>query len=191
MHNVYKNSLLNIAAMASHNIQGGLFRSRNQADIKPCIVRADWTMETGAERECFVLLNEFWPADVSNAPLNTRGWVLQERLLAPRLLHFGEERIFWEYRELAACETYPAGISEYMVKQDIGLNAIANENVTSEGKGKIVDSPSESTYYLWDKLVEVYSRCQLTKEEDKLIAISGLARQMKSLLGDTYLAGLF
>ena len=33
------------------------------------------------------------------SPLGGRGWVLQERLLAPRTLNFGREQLFWECRE--------------------------------------------------------------------------------------------
>ena len=42
-----------------------------------------------------------WAASVDGpaSPLNGRGWVLQERLLAPRTLHFGREQLFWERRE--------------------------------------------------------------------------------------------
>ena len=32
------------------------------------------------------------------SPLGGRGWALQERLLAPRTLHFGREQLFWECR---------------------------------------------------------------------------------------------
>ena len=50
--------------------------------------------------------------------------------------------------------------------------------------------PSEN-YKKWQRLVEWYSSCHVTKEEDKLIAISGIARRFHSALGSEYLAGLW
>ncbi len=43
--------------------------------------------------------------DVGLAPLNQRGWVLQEHLLSRRILHFTKEQIYWEYRETDYAET--------------------------------------------------------------------------------------
>jgi hypothetical protein len=32
---------------------------------------------------------------VDAAPLQKRGWVLQERMLSPRILHFTDQQFFW------------------------------------------------------------------------------------------------
>jgi hypothetical protein len=50
-----------------------------------------------------------WTRGVEEAPLISRGWVVQERGLSPRTLHFGQEQMFWECLELTASEMYPAG----------------------------------------------------------------------------------
>ncbi len=39
------------------------------------------------------------------APLNARGWVLQVRVLAQRVIHFGKDQLYFECHELDACET--------------------------------------------------------------------------------------
>lgn len=39
--------------------------------------------------------------------------------------------------------------------------------------------------------MEHYSRCQLTKASDKLVALSGIARHVQAELQDTYVAGLW
>jgi hypothetical protein len=49
---------------------------------------------------------------------------------------------------------------------------------------------------LWKRIVEVYSRSSLTKPEDKLVALSGIAKMMASMIGSEvqpaeYVAGLW
>ncbi|KAF7555262.1 hypothetical protein G7Z17_g2315 [Cylindrodendrum hubeiense] len=47
------------------------------------------------------------------------------------------------------------------------------------------------TYELWADIVTRYTSCSTTKEADKLVAISGLARQLSETLNDEYIAGLW
>jgi hypothetical protein len=58
-----------------------------------------------------------------------------------------------------------------------------------------VDSSSHRTskMYLecWRDIVRTYSASNLTKERDKLVAISGIARRMEILLGDEYVARIW
>jgi hypothetical protein len=41
---------------------------------------------------------------VEEAPLNNRAWVLQERALARRILHFAAAQTYWECGERIYCE---------------------------------------------------------------------------------------
>jgi hypothetical protein len=43
----------------------------------------------------------------------------------------------------------------------------------------------------WKELVIVYSKCGLTREEDRLIALSGLAKRFRTLIGSRYVGGLW
>jgi len=51
----------------------------------------------------------FWRQRVAEANINTRGWVLQERTLAARVLHFCFDQVVWECCELTASENDPDG----------------------------------------------------------------------------------
>ena len=46
-------------------------------------------------------------------------------------------------------------------------------------------------YSSWQTVVEEYSRTQLTRTGDKLLAVSGLAKEFRQVLKDRYLAGLW
>ena len=44
--------------------------------------------------------------DVENAQLNRRGWVVQERVLSRRTIHFTEKHTYWECGEGIRCENF-------------------------------------------------------------------------------------
>lgn len=43
----------------------------------------------------------------------------------------------------------------------------------------------------WFRIVRIYSQCRLTKAEDRLVALSGVARYFHQQTGDEYVAGLW
>ena len=51
--------------------------------------------------------------------------------------------------------------------------------------------PMIDPYYVWNKIVLTYTKCALTKEKDRLVAISAVAKQIQSMTKDEYLAGLW
>lgn len=90
MFDVYQNSMCNIGASAASSSDGGLFRARDVELIRfPRIIN-----DKGAH---MVTWTRFWGESVNSAPLYKRRWVVQERWLCPRMLHFDAEQIFWEY----------------------------------------------------------------------------------------------
>ena len=67
-----------------------------------------WRGMTARYYDC--IDRELWLREVSQSPLGRRAWVVQERLLAPRVIHFGANQLFWECNGLKACELYPNGL---------------------------------------------------------------------------------
>jgi hypothetical protein len=51
----------------------------------------------------------------------------------------------------------------------------------------------ESVYDFWKSIVKIYTGCNLTKGDDKLVAVAGIAREIHGYLGgdDEYLVGLW
>ena len=80
MQEVYSNSLCNIAAAKSFDNDQGLFADRDEEQLSPTTVHTTWNAMPLQE---YVLISDFWDREVIAAPLHTRAWVLQERLLAP------------------------------------------------------------------------------------------------------------
>ena len=115
MHHVYGNAYVTLAADDSRDSSEGLFRDRFPSLVTPTIVATAW--KEALAKKFIVIPRRFWSESVAESPLNRRAWVLQERYLSPRIIHFGETQMLWECKSRDCCETFPDGIPE--VAQDI------------------------------------------------------------------------
>lgn len=190
MGEVYSNGVLNIMATACENSHQGLYRDRDPRELRHCSFKASWTAIK--EKHLIVLDNNLWEDLITRAPLNERGWVLQERILAPRTLHFAENQLAWECRTMEACEMYPDRLPRHLENLESRVKFIDLDTYwQSLSSWTTWDPSNHAGYHVWSDIVRLYSGTQLTKEADRLVAISGLAKRMRSILSDKYLAGLW
>ncbi|KAH7274710.1 hypothetical protein MRS44_007030 [Fusarium solani] len=116
-------------------------------------------------------------------PLFSRAWFLQERVLSPRVLHFGPTELYWECFDGLRCECLEEDSEEdrrSFLQRSSHLGAKRCYSSLNAGiSGRYGDE------VLWHQLVEEYSRLKLTYEMDRLPALSGIARSQNS-----YLAGI-
>jgi hypothetical protein len=111
MGDVYKNSFCNISATAAEDGRMGLFFPRNPLLISPCEIEVTSKSTTSMKEGTYRVIDMgLWKREVDAAPLNTRGWVFQERFLAPRKLSFGARQLFWEWAEFQASESFAEGL---------------------------------------------------------------------------------
>ncbi|KAF4625854.1 hypothetical protein G7Y89_g12310 [Cudoniella acicularis] len=186
MDKVYSNSICNIAATASRDSSQGLFRERPVHTLYPCEVDVIRRSDGQAVRH-HILDTGFWKEHLGDQPLNQRGWVLQERFLAPRVLHFGFQ-LMWECQELDAAEKYPVGLPEDL-KPSACFKSLEEEPRMKPWNGRWEKSHSHNI--VWNKIMRTYSRTALTKPEDKLIALSGIAKMLQVVMEDEYIAGMW
>lgn len=180
MTDVYTGSYLNLAAAHSKDGHGGLFQMRDPGKLQPIYINTD--LEEVGNHRFFLDDESFWTRGVDQAPLHQRGWVLQERTLAPRTVHFGGEQIFWECSRRTYSENYPQGGlygGRFGVLGRIRLPDATDYNRKGEGESA------------WGRALEVYSRCAITQPGDKLVAIAGIAQRLQALTGNSYAAGLW
>lgn len=211
MNKVYKNAFLTLSATASPDAYGGLFRKRNPDTISPHPFKV--LVEGQGLIEGLLIKSDLWESNIRQAPLSQRAWVVQERILAPRTLYFCQDQLFWECRELHACEVLPKGIPLSFIGDIIEVVGVdtaplkAFGNTVSHfiepeeddarmlhlGGMQISKGPRQyySPYEAWNGILALYVRCALTKSDDKLVALSGLAKDFASVLNDEYVAGLW
>lgn len=167
MADVYHNAYINIGATASSNSDGGLFFERDPNLVNPQRYRI-------AEEDYLLISNDQLQSFLREAPLIRRGWVMQERKLCRRMLHFGAEQLLWECSGMRRCEATP----------DSEPHNIWN-------KASSYDSVSKPIWAQWVNDIVNYATSDLTFESDKLVAISGIARFLHRIVKDDYIAGLW
>jgi hypothetical protein len=195
MGKVYQNALCNIAATGASDSSVGCFWDRNPLLAQVCRVDLTWELPLKGSYHC--LDGSLWPRNIGEAPLNRRGWVAQERILSPRILHFGAQQLFWECHEMEACESFPGGLPEYpdpltfIVRTGLKRMKPVVRQAIHHARNNMSDGSAMDGYAYWNGIIDVYTRSSLTRQEDKLIALSGIAQEMSILLNDEYLAGLW
>ncbi|ETN40172.1 uncharacterized protein HMPREF1541_04448 [Cyphellophora europaea CBS 101466] len=210
---IYAGSYCNIAATNADQ-EVGCFRNRPVEIVEPYLV--DDPKKASHKNSHVIGYDDFWCNSLLDSTLHTRAWVLQERLLSPRTIHFGKEQMFWECRQHKACEAYPLGIpTQFSNERTRDWRAgVQMFNPESRTPGVIKTSilaavsawfsgwlrpskptphviPCQEAYEFWSRTVERYMECGLTFQSDKLVAIAGLAKKVCETTGERYLAGLW
>jgi hypothetical protein len=181
MQKVYSQCICTIAATASMDSLAGLFRSRSPDRYWPWI--EDATFGTNASTRYLIYETFLWEHQLYEQPLTRRGWVLQERLLSRRVVHFCERQIFWECYERDACEMFPHGPPPGALPE--GKRIDPDVDKADELNTKI------RFHEMWQRIVNRYSTCKLTEETDILVALSGVAKRIQSFVGGDYVGGMW
>jgi len=190
MSMIYANTYLNISATSAEDCHQGCYRSRDPLKVAWFPVPRERS-DSDEPAWLKIVDPEIWTKNVDNAPLNQRGWVLQERLLSPRVLHFSADQVFWECRENYACESFPKTIPTIFrhgwVSEDVYIRDLVPGKLSSWYR----DKEEAMKDKLWSRVIEAYSKTNLTYPTDKLIALSGIAREAQQLFKSPYAAGLW
>ena len=193
MASIYHNADLTIAATATRGGNEG-FLSERHGNVFQSLELPSCSKEEQSSR---VYMRQKPPAaphwfsygngeqPLYDFPLLGRGWVLQERILSRRVIHFTASEILWECANATHCEcgVYDNG-SPSLFKTV--LNSEVPEDYWPFRRGR-----HKSTSEIWQTLVGFYSGLELSVETDRLPAISGLAKFVGTPYLGRYLAGLW
>ncbi|KAJ3543531.1 hypothetical protein NM208_g2538 [Fusarium decemcellulare] len=167
MGDIYHNGLFTIASHAAKSDEEGFLTSVSRKQNVTMRGKGNSTFEVS-------MPSEFSRDIACNSAISWRGWVLQERLLSTKILHFLPSQLYLE------------STGDKVISVNTGLHHYVD---TVPSLVSVYDR--EKRTQRWHEIVEWYSRCALTKETDKLPALSGIATIFQRVSHDDYLAGLW
>lgn len=181
MADIYRNSIITIAGSISSGHGQGIFRKAAPAHLDSPISDIVSHRDFDRIRSRKALVHA-----ATELPLLQRGWVLQERLLSPRVLHFGRDELIWECMEHLTCECGGLSLSDISC-----LQWPAPKDRIHPHSLQLVNWMKRRGPSVWHAVVSDYSRMALTHPEDIFPAISGLVKSIKEATGWEYIAGLW
>ncbi|KAL1835715.1 hypothetical protein VTJ49DRAFT_6168 [Mycothermus thermophilus] len=163
MAGVYRGAEVTISAARSPGAYGGLFaevgergrvytveveRGDAGGDTTPSPGRADGEAAGGEPETVHVRVALTHPdvmlsryhAPPPTLPTFSRGWILQERLLSPRILHFGPEELLFECLDSSVCQCTPRPAPE----EELDTN---DKNETTTNTTTTTRTPTPPTWY--------------------------------------------
>ncbi|KAF3011315.1 hypothetical protein E8E14_002980 [Neopestalotiopsis sp. 37M] len=173
MEQVFRGAYFTIAATSAKTSNDGFLTPRRPRSFLELI-----TLNGQKVYVCRAVDNFY--EDVELGELNERGWVLQERALSRRSIHFSSNQIYWECGAGIHCET---------------LTRLNNSKAAFLGDANFPTSALE--YYrdgrqvLLQDLYERYSRLDFTVPSDRSVAILGLERRLARTFKTEAIYGLF
>ncbi|GAB7329013.1 hypothetical protein MBLNU13_g00864t2 [Cladosporium sp. NU13] len=185
MDQVYAGSLLNISASHGRDGNTGCFMQIAHLATSPSIV-VPWAKSESAEPEYYELAEDSalrGETDLLSTFYRTsnvfkRGWIVQERILASRVLHFASKTLVWECCEGVATQRRPHVSQRHDVQPLRPLPGYLGPRAEPWPRSVLVVT--------WCNAIWTYSRTTLTKpNEDKLVAVQGVTKRIAGLLDDS------
>ena len=124
-------------------------------------------------------------------PLSSRAWVLQERLLSTRILHFTSSELVWECKSESYCQCglvgcdaqWGAGADPTSTKS----LKLAFDHAIREASGA---DPGELNN-IWSELIKIYTSKSMSHKTDRLPAASGLIQRLQQANAGECFAGMW
>ncbi|KAK0750666.1 heterokaryon incompatibility protein-domain-containing protein [Schizothecium vesticola] len=120
--------------------------------------------------------------DVEHAGLSRRGWVLQERALARRTIHFSSGQTYWECGRGIHCETLTLLNNQeagFLGDPQFPTLAIAQAATT------------HTQHHVFQSVFKTYSRLELTRATDRQIAVAGVSQRLAEGMTSLVAFGVF
>lgn len=184
MGDIYQFALFNIAASGAHNANEGCFAPRK--------VNGKTLIELRTDNDEYISENpkRFWD-DFAETPLSLRAWVLQERFLAPRTIHWGLSELVWECNHHLVSERFPRGFISYQFSWPrIRYKTVSSLTAVHAAKTLTREHLNEAEA-AWGDIISKYSAAYLTFDTDKLVALTGIVKVFSRILKDRLFAGLW
>ncbi|KAK3388652.1 heterokaryon incompatibility protein-domain-containing protein, partial [Sordaria brevicollis] len=200
MSDVYGNSTCTIAALGT-NAQDCCYGSRNPLSFLPCRISTPSSSIPVYAVDARLSWDFDYVSDKSHSALFHRGWIMQERLLSSRVIYTGQHQLYWECCQHKTNEffSFAFGLGPTMRQSPkLTFHALCDSRYLPMNRPGLADPLNNSLdcdmlelYSLWASLLESYTQMQLSRQTDRLIALTGIARAVQNNRGWAYAAGIW
>lgn len=203
MASIYQNSFLTIAIVSSPDSSKGCYMQDKWPDISFWVSNTNEAHLFGArvldKKGSLVSTDDVH----DHYPLLSRAWVLQERLLSPRLLQCNYGEFAFDCLESSRCECnsklapHPDKVPKWFgnpwfgtQKSTFGRNILV-QGPQSNWKPGTMELSKRHVLEYWRGIVETYMLLELSFPSDVLPAIAGCAQALALFLKFNYVAGMW
>jgi len=196
MGDVYSGAIVTLAATSADTVMDGFLDKREPHFNCPIPWRPLGTSTlTEDSSPCHVFLRA--PLDGftdqqkrDSSRWANRGWTFQEGLLSNRLLCYTTGRMIWHCQAGMDIEAAGRDNTDFSLFSQL-KRAVHQSKSLDDPEASPEESLTAKTYQVWYKLVEGYTKRQLTFDKDRLPAIAAIAQSLHAQVSDQYLAGLW
>ncbi|KAK4220860.1 heterokaryon incompatibility protein-domain-containing protein [Podospora fimiseda] len=171
MPDIFANAYCTIAVTSAHSWKDGFLKPQSGP-----LDRQTQNYSTPSPCECD------FGKDVDSGPLMKRAWVLQERVLSRRTIHFTGSHVYCECGEAVICEQLtklePPFGKQYFI-------------LDPQFPGRLYCSGYERTVQFIQFLFVIYSASGITEETDRAVAINSLIIRIEQKLETSSHYGIF
>ncbi|KAF7505106.1 hypothetical protein GJ744_001246 [Endocarpon pusillum] len=194
MGEYYSNAYLTLGAGSAADSQDGFLTLREPPAARP--VRLVYSLPADSRSENMSHASSFVYACLSRVsgrefkPLDARAWVLQEQIMSPRMLTYGQEQMRFRCQRRIFCEDgsyqsfkWSPGTIDIYLRISERAEVMARHPNALMAKAEMFDR--------WNAIVEFYTRRKLTDPYDKLTALAAVAKALHHTVECNYLFGLW
>lgn len=196
MGDIFRHAKCNIAASGYKDGKTSLFKERTPLPLTTFPLHLDRVLVGDKETVGHDVRTQFkgiyvrgdkaeFYDEITEGPLNSRGWVAQERALSPATLHFTPKQMWWECRSHIASESFPYIDLPWDLARKyrtFGPDALRSLSTKSD---------VQEVYLSWNNFVSYYAATDLTVQSDRFPALHGIARAFGELNKDNLIAGFW
>lgn len=198
MERVYSSAYCTIAATCASGSSDSFLKPR--PEWRCVTMRSSSGSGSNARRYYVCEAIDDFAVHVDQSELNQRGWVLQERALSRRTIHFTATQSYWECGGGVRCETLTK--MKKCVSHALPLGAAStDQEQTNSQKASFLGDPDfphsvrdflrGKKIKLFQDLYQRYSGLVLSYYSDRPIAIKGLEARLVETFGTTGGYGIF
>jgi hypothetical protein len=217
MASIYSNALFTIATSTSHNPSQGLFVNRwttsvafqseattpnvqsglpeskrlHYASGSVQMIKGPYTYRLGSTDLIShrVMASTGLILGREEAPLFTRAWAFQERVLSTRIVYFLPSELVWECNSGISCDCGNMNVPERFAWSHDRFFGGPRKGPLSPLQGSKLRRANRCNE--WQKLVAQYTSLNLSFESDRIAAFSGIAASFAESSTGQYIAGMW